>query len=371
MDRRLDQLRRPLTRRTLLSAAGALTLAACSAGRGPDAVPGSPRTGTDDASATPGRTPTAVDIVTGLQVPWGLALLADGTALVSERDTALIKRVDGATATTVATVAGVRAAGEGGLLGLALAPDASRVFAYFTTEQDNRIVALPWDGTTLGAPEVIFDGIPNGTIHNGGRLLVGHDDLLYVGTGETGDRDLAQDRDSLGGKILRLTLDGDPAPGNPFDTAVWSLGHRNVQGLTNDPDGRLWACEFGASSFDEVNLIQAGGNYGWSEVEGEGDDADYVEPRAVWSTDDASPSGIAYWQGSLWMAALGGGRLWEVPLDGEEAGTPRAWFDETYGRLRTVAADPSGDFLWLSTSNTDGRGQENDGDDRLLKVTLT
>jgi glucose/arabinose dehydrogenase len=308
--------------------------------------------------------------------PWGLAFLPDRTALVSERDTGRIKRVtaDGSVR-TVGTVPGVDPGGEGGLMGLAVARDFARapwVYAYFTATDDNRIVRMRYEGGRLGAPQMLVTGIPKAGIHNGGRLVFGPDGMLYAGTGEAGDRPLSQDRDSLGGKILRMTPDGKPPGDNPFrGSLVYSLGHRNVQGLAFDPQGRLWASEFGQRTWDELNLIQPGRNYGWPEAEGrEGPDR-YVQPLAQWPTDDASPSGIAIAEGSVWMAALRGARLWRIPLrGGTTVGTPAAFFSDEYGRLRTVEPAPDGS-LWLITSNTDGRGSPRRGDDRILRVVLS
>ena len=176
-------------------------------------------------------------MVGGLTSPWEALALEGGSLLVSERDTSKIVLVDGSRTTEVRTLAEVDPGGEGGLLGLALAPDGGTVFAYFTAAEDNRIVAMSWDGSALGEPRVILDGIPKGGRHNGGRMIIGPDGFLYVGTGETGEVALSQDRQSLGGKILRLTLDGQPAPGNPFGNEIWSYGHRNVEGLAFDADG--------------------------------------------------------------------------------------------------------------------------------------
>ena len=162
-------------------------------------------------------------------------------------------------------------------------------------------------GARLGDPEVVLEGIPNGFIHDGGRLAFGPDGMLYVSTGETGQAPLAQDRASLAGKILRITPDGDPAPGNPDpESPVWSWGHRNVQGLAFDDADRLWASEFGDSTWDELNRIEKGRNYGWPEVEGRGDREDFVDPQVVWETANASPSGLAFLDGHVWMAALRG-----------------------------------------------------------------
>jgi glucose/arabinose dehydrogenase len=313
--------------------------------------------------------PRAREIASDLEAPWGLVTLRDGTFLISERDSRRIVRVANGTTSQVRTIDEADPAGEGGLLGLAITEDERTVFAYYTAAQDNRIASMTWNGSDLGAPKVILRGIPKGFVHNGGRLVVGPDGYLYVGTGESGDRGLSQDKDSLGGKILRLRLDGRPAPGNPFGNEVYSYGHRNVQGLAFDDEGRLWASEFGQQTWDELNLIREGANYGWPEVEGSGDVRGMTNPKVVWRTRDASPSGLAYWRGELWMAGLRGERLWEIPLDGTSTRDPIAHFRGDYGRLRSVVAAHDGNSLLLSNSNTDGRGDPTRDDDRLFRVT--
>ena len=313
-------------------------------------------------------------VTEGLKTPWGLAPLPEGNLLVSSRDDGTITRIDEKTGkkTELGTVSGVSPAGEGGLLGIALSPDYASdhmIYAYFTSASDNRIVRMLYDekkpaGEQLGAPDTIFKGIPKGYIHNGGRIAFGPDGMLYAGTGESGQRGLAQDKKSLGGKILRLTPEGRPAPGNPTaGSPVWSLGHRNVQGLAWTADGTMYATEFGQNRFDEVNKIEPGGNYGWPEVEGEGGGGAYIDPIVTWGTDEASPSGAAIVGDTLYAAGLRGERLWTVPLGG---GEPKAELSGRYGRLRTVAVAPDG-ALWLTTSNRDGRGDVQDGDDRILR----
>ncbi|GAA2532175.1 PQQ-dependent sugar dehydrogenase [Winogradskya humida] len=314
------------------------------------------------------------EVAHNIDVPWGLAFLPGGDALIAERDTARIVRVParGGDAKQVYRVPGVAAAGEGGLLGLAVSPDYASdnlVYAFYTAASDNRIARFRLDG---GEPEVIFDGIAKAGNHNGGRIAFGPDGLLYAGTGDAGDTSRAQDPSSPNGKILRLTPDGAPAPGNPSPgSPVYSLGHRNVQGLAWDGDGRLFATEFGQNELDEVNLIRAGRNYGWPQVEGEGgtDGGRYTNPVVTWPTDDASPSGIAIAGDTAYVAALRGERLWTLPLNGDTAGEPAAQFEGTYGRLRTVQVAPDGS-LWVTTSNKDGRGDVRDGDDRVLRIPV-
>ncbi|MEU6587945.1 PQQ-dependent sugar dehydrogenase [Streptomyces sp. NPDC046881] len=320
-------------------------------------------------------------VAEGLKSPWGLAPLPGGGLLVSSRDEGTISRIDGKTGRTteLGTVSGVSPAGEGGLLGIALSPGYASdhmVYAYFTSASDNRIVRMRYDerkpaGEQLGAPDTVFKGIPKGRIHNGGRIAFGPDGMLYAGTGESGQKGLAQDRKSLGGKILRLTPEGEPAPGNPFPgSPVYSYGHRNVQGLAWDGRQRLFASEFGQDTWDELNAIKPGGNYGWPRAEGRSSDPALQNPVAQWRTDDASPSGIAQVNGAIWMAGLKGERLWRIPLNGTSASAaPQAFLTGTYGRLRTVVP-AGGDRLWLVTSNTDGRGSPDKADDRVLELRV-
>ncbi|HET6685103.1 MAG TPA: PQQ-dependent sugar dehydrogenase [Jiangellaceae bacterium] len=366
----------------------ALVAAACS---DDDTEPGSaPTTRTPTGAASEPSTPTSTpptatsttlpgpvvpaafeDVATGFDVPWGLVFLPDGSALLSERDTARILSVsaDGGV-TEVGPVEGVQPGGEGGLLGLAVAPDSPEtVYAYFTAAEDNRVVRMPYRGGALGAAEVVVDGIPKAGNHNGGRLAFGPDGKLYVSTGDASRPERAQDLESLGGKILRLNPDGSIPADNPFDgSPVFSYGHRNVQGLAFDDEGNLWASEFGQNTWDELNLIQAGDNYGWPVVEGVGGDDRFVDPVAQWSTDEASPSGIAFVRDTVFMAALRGERLWQIPVQDGTAGSPADFAVGEFGRLRHAEVAPDGS-LWVLTNNT-ARGTPREGDDRILRVTL-
>ncbi|MFI8432958.1 PQQ-dependent sugar dehydrogenase [Streptomyces sp. NPDC079020] len=384
----------------LLATASLLFCAACSStdgtagtkGRDGDASP-SARTGSaspSPATPSPGLPPAkgSVKVLStlteGLTSPWGLAALPGGDLLVSSRDAATIRRIDGKSGkqTLLGSVPGVSPAGEGGLLGLAVSATYGAdhlVYAYFTTESDNRIARMQYDeqrpaGQQLGAPDTILRGIPKGAVHNGGRIAFGPDRMLYAGTGETGDTALAQDQESPAGKILRMTPDGEPVHGNPSaDSVVYSYGHRNVQGLAWDGHKQLWASEFGQDTWDELNRIEPGRNYGWPEAEGRKGKPGFVDPVAQWKTSEASPSGIAFTAGSVWMAGLRGERLWRIPLSGtadkEPLAPPQSFLEGKYGRLRTVVS-AGGDKLWLVTSNTDGRGTPKPGDDRILLLEV-
>ncbi|MER5815695.1 PQQ-dependent sugar dehydrogenase [Streptomyces californicus] len=380
-----------------LASAALLLTAACS-GDGGGGSSGQPASPTASGSSAPPASPSrsaepppaqgSAEVVSTLteklKSPWGLAALPGGDLLVSSRDEGTVHRIDGESGkqTLLGSVPGVSASGEGGLLGLAVSSTFGAdplVYAYFTTASDNRIVRMSYDekrpaGRQLGAPDTVLRGIPKGSVHNGGRIAFGPDKMLYAGTGETGDTGLAQDKESLAGKILRMTPDGEPVHGNPeADSVVYSYGHRNVQGLAWDKDKRLWAAEFGQDTWDELNLIEPGGNYGWPEVEGKKGEAGFIDPVAQWKTSEASPSGIAYAKGSIWMAGLRGERLWRIPLSGDSAkepyAEPQAFLEEEHGRLRTVVSAGS-DRLWLVTSSTDGRGTPKSGDDRVLRVEV-
>ncbi|WP_329596848.1 PQQ-dependent sugar dehydrogenase [Streptomyces pseudovenezuelae] len=335
---------------------------------------------TTKACATDGGVPSSVSTLSsGWTIPWGIFWMPDGkSALVTERDDFRVWKVtkDG-TRTQVGTVPNaVTTNGEGGLLGVAVDPkwEANHhVYFMHTASEGNRVVRMTYDGTTLSDYKVLLQGIKKNRYHNGGRLAFGPDGYLYVSTGEAQTPDLAQDKNSLNGKILRMTTEGEPAPGNPFGTYVYSLGHRNPQGLAFDRNGRLWEAEFGNSSKDELNLIKPGANYGWPICEGTCSTAGMTNPKATWNVSEASPSGIAIVRNVVYMASLRGERLWRIPISGdsESVGTPTAYYVGTYGRLRTVTKVPGADQLWLSTTNCDNNGGAADGSDKIFRVTIS
>lgn len=371
-----------------LALVGCLALAAvaasgCSASPprepAPSVVP--PADPTSDPTAEPSGTwrvdgaPEA--LASGLDAPWSVAPLEDGGALISQRDDgAIIELTPAGALRDVGAVPGVVSGGESGLHGLALLESGGDVwlYAYHGASDDNRVVRMPLlgepGGLSLGDAEVVFAGIPRASTHNGGRLAFGPDGMLYVSTGDAQNRDAPQDPAALGGKILRLSPDGTPAPGNPWNTAIWSLGHRNVQGLAWTSDGTMWASEFGQNTWDELNRIEAGGNYGWPVVEGEAGRDEFIDPIVTWATSDASPSGIAAVGDTVFVAGLRGERLWVVDTDdGELSGEPVAALTAEQGRLRDAVRAPDGS-LWVLTNNTDGRGSPRAEDDLLLRIPL-
>jgi glucose/arabinose dehydrogenase len=253
-------------------------------------------------------------------------------------------------------------------LGLAVSPGHATdglVYVFYNTGTESRIARF----RTGAAPEVIVSGIPAAQFHTGGRIAFGPDGRLYATVGDATDGEDAQDPESLAGKILRFDPDGSIPPDNPDPaSAVWSLGHRNVEGLTWDADGRLWATEFGEAAIDELNLIEPGGNYGWPRFEGPGRDSEFIDPLVTWTPAEASPAGITFAAGDLWVAALRGERLWRVPLPDGRTGTPLSLLEGRFGRLRTVELAPDGS-LWIMTSNRDGRGEPSVDDDRIIRIS--
>ena len=342
-------------------------------------------------AAPPGIAVT--DWVTGLEAPWSLVFLPDGRALVSERPGRIRLIADGRLAPEPVATLAVAQGGEAGLMGLALDPrypSAPFLYAMLTADESgrrvNRVVRLRLAGERATLDRVIVDAIPGARNHDGGRIAFGPDGMLYIGTGDAGDRALAQEPRSLAGKILRVTADGAPAPGNPMpDSPVYSLGHRNVQGLAFHPEtGDLFASEHGPSfegllrAHDEINLVRAGANYGWPTVVGAPGKPGLTDPLIAWTERTTPPGGMAFWRGDLFIATLRSEALVRVSF-AREGGAWRAaaierWFhdgeDGRYGRLRDAVAGPDG-ALYVLTSNRDGRGRARASDDRILRFVAT
>jgi glucose/arabinose dehydrogenase len=323
-------------------------------------------------------TPAAVS--TGWSIPWDLSWSPDGTfALVTERDTFQVFKINknGSGKTMAGTVPNSQTTdGEGGLMGVAFSPtwngtSDQDVFFMHTSSEGNRVARMTFNGTTLSGYTSILTGIRKSRFHNGGRIRFGPDGFLYVATGDSQQSNLAQDPNSLNGKILRITRTGAAAPGNPFGTRVWTLGHRNIQGLAWDAQNRLWESELGNSAFDELNLIVAGRNYGWPTCEGTCNVAGMTNPKRTWTPAEASPSGLAFANGALFMAALRGQRLWRIVLNGENVSSVTQHFNGTFGRLRLVVKVPGENAIWFGTTNADNNGSGGPGSDRILRSNLT
>lgn len=356
----MPNARCPGTKRRLsaIAAAAVLALAACSAGN-------SRAPGPEVSTAALSEPET---ISTGLQSPWSIAFL-DSAALVSERDSGRILELDGAGNQREAGLINALGRGEGGLLGIAVQD--GYLYSFLTAGDENRIERRELRGApgslSLGEPQPVLSGIPAGPVHNGGRIAFGPDGMLYATAGDAGDRDSAQDTQSLSGKILRLMPDGGVPGDNPFPgSPVFSYGHRNPQGLAWDGEGRLYASEFGQNTWDELDIIEAGGNYGWPEAEGMADRDGFIDPVQQWDPAHASPSGIAVLGDSVFAANLRGGRLREIPLADTASAVEHL---PGYGRLREAVAAPDGS-LWVLTNNTDGRGSPGPDDDRILRIVL-
>lgn len=324
-------------------------------------------------------------IATGLNIPWEIAFLPNGDLLVTERPGNLV-RVGGNRQTH--EIQGVRHIGEGGLLGLALDPSYQEnnfIYLYLTTETNdglsNRVERYQYAGDRLTDRQTIIDNIPGSQFHDGGRIAFGPDGLLYITTGDAGNPDLAQDRNSLAGKILRISPDGTIPDDNPFSNQVFSLGHRNPQGLAWDHQERLWATEHGPSGTesgnDEVNLIVAGGNYGWPffdrcfpEANQDSPIPEPVNPKACSGDDETwAPAGMAYLPSveSLFFVGLRGETLYQAKINANNQLTLTGHFRSQWGRLRAAAYGPDGN-LYIATSNRDGRGDIKEGDDKIIRI---
>ena len=283
--------------------------------------------------------------IEGLETPWSLVFLGDGRALVSERPGRIRLIEEGVLqaepyAELEAASGGERGlsgaaleaviGGEGGVLGLALHPDfPARPYVYVYQTRvgpegvRNRVLRLKDEGRRGVFDRVVLEGIPGWVFHNGGRIGFGPDGLLYVTTGETFEAALAQDLGSLGGKILRITPEGEVPAGNPFPgSPVYSYGHRNPQGLAWHPDsGRLFAsehgpsAEFGLGAYDEINLVEAGGDHGWPRAVGAPGLADAVDPLVVWTETATPPAGLAFHRGDLYLATLASQALVRIELE--------------------------------------------------------
>lgn len=319
------------------------------------------------ASPTPIATqvPKIQVIAQDLEVPWALAFLPDGAILFTERDgrVRLVDKEGNVLEKPIATIS-VKQTGESGLHGIAPHPNFNNnkfVYLYYTYQANgdntfNRVSRFKFSGQSLTQEEIIVDKIPGAVFHDGGRIKFGPDGSLFVTTGDALNPSLAQNKNSLAGKILRVKDDGM--------VEVYSYGHRNPQGIAWDNQGRLWSTEHGQSATDEINLIEAGKNYGWPAIRGDQKQEEMVSPILQSGSDTWAPAGLSYYQGSLYFAGLRGQALYQVKIDTLEL---KEHFKGQFGRIRDVVLGPD-DMLYLTTSNRDGRGTPSPDDDKIIRI---
>lgn len=340
--------------------------------------PESPQPNTSNTNANTGDNTDfrPVTVAENLDVPWGIEFLPNGDMLVTERPGTLLRMEQGEDSFTERyQVEGVEHRGEGGLLGVTRHPNYTEnnwIYLYMTTQQEgedllqNRVVRYTLEGDQLTNATTIIDELPGAQYHDGGRIDFGPDGKLYVTAGDATNPDWAQKRHKLAGKILKTNPNGSIPENNPFRNEIHSYGHRNPQGLAW-VDGQLWATEHGDTQNDELNKIHSGLNYGWPEIEGDETHNHMQEPE-IYSEDTTwAPAGAAYTDGSIFFAGLRGETLYEAEIqDGNLTGLNKHLEGE-YGRLRAVELGPEGD-LYISTSNTDGRGSPDSSDDKIIRV---
>ena len=353
--------------------------------------------------ANGGAASAAVDfrvevVASGLEVPWAFDFAPDGRIFLTERAGSIRVIRDGKLEPKPWATLPVAATGEAGLMGIAVAPDfassrAIYVVGTFRAGESlvNRVIRYTDQRGVASEPDILIDGIPAARFHAGDAIAFGPDGMMYVATGDAMDPGSARKPESLAGKILRYRPDGTIPADNPLaGSAMYAFGVRNVQGLAWSPDGQLFATDHGPSGFpnerfrrnhDEMNVIVAGGNFGWPDAAGRGGAPRYLDPLMEWNDPGVAPSGIAFydaplfasWRGSVFVAALRGERLLRVAVrrDSAAIGGWRVLHQETVvdtlGRLRAVRVGPDG-AVWFTTSNRDGRGSPRPGDDRLLRV---
>lgn len=329
---------------------------------------------------TKSEAPLTTIIAEGLDTPWATAFLPDGVILVTERlgNVRLIDKNKKLQSEPVAQLSQVKEIGEGGLLGMALHPDFSSnnyVYFYYTFNGEfnntfNRVVRMKYENKKLSEEDIIVDNIPGNFNHNGGRIKFGPDKNLYITTGDSQNPSLAQDTNSLAGKILRVTDTGKPSPGNPFGNLIYSFGHRNPQGIDWDKSGNLWSTEHGRSGIqsglDELNIIEAGKNYGWPEIQGDQEKSGMVTPVVNSGSTTWAPAGAAFVGDSLFFAGLRGQTLYQALINDKNVSI-KEFFKGQFGRLREVVVGPD-NMLYVTTSNRDGRGNPSSTDDRIIRV---
>ena len=332
-------------------------------------------------------------VASNLEVPWAFAFLPDGNLLFTERPGRVRLIENGKLkAEPIFTVPDVEPSGESGLMDVSIHPNFNEnKFVYLAYAYDNdgkrvKIVRYKFDGATLIEPQTIIENLPAATYHAGTRARFGPDGKLYVTVGDATDREIAQKTDSLGGKTLRLNDDGSVPADNPFVNnknyrpEIWTIGHRNAQGLAWSADGTMFQTEHGPSGFDgrgggdEVNLVERGKNYGWAEISHEETKEGLVSPLLEYTPACAPASAMIYqgaafpqFKGNLFFGCLVGTRIIRVVLDGKRVVKQEDLLTDGYGRIREMAESPDGS-IYFSTSNRDGRGDAAEADDRIMRL---
>lgn len=321
--------------------------------------------------------PQTTVLATGLDTPWSIAFLPDNNILITERPGTLKLLDTKGNLSLVSTIEKVKEIGEGGLLGITLHPHFSTnhyIYLYYTYSSNgdntlNRVVRMTYEDQKLTDERIIVDSIPGASNHNGGRIKFGSDNYLYITTGDAENPSQAQDKNALGGKILRVTDGGEPAPGNSFQNRVFSYGHRNPQGLAWDSQGQLWETEHGPSGLetgnDEVNTIESGKNYGWPTIRGTQTREGMVSPIIESGFGNAwAPGSLAYLNGNFYFSGLKGQTLYKFDPNSKKLSE---YLNTEYGRIREVITGPDG-MLYITTSNKDGRGVPEENDDKVIRV---
>jgi len=334
-------------------------------------------------------------VATGMEVPWGFAWLPNGDMLVTERPGRVrIIEKGKLRAEPVFVVPDVEPSSESGLMDISLHYDFAKnsyIYLGYAYNQDGKqikVVRYTYKEGRFTDPKIIIDKIPGAPNHAGMRARFGPDKKLYVATGDATDWNLGQKMDTLAGKTLRLNDDGTIPQDNPFVKTVgarpeiWSTGHRNAQGMVWQPgSGLMFQTEHGPSFFegkgsggDEVNIVEAGKNYGWPEIHHNEKRDGMVSPILEYSPACAPGSGMFYdamqfplFKGNFFFGCLRSTKIIRVVLDGRKVVRQENLLDGTFGRIRAMEQGPDG-YIYFSTSNRDGRGRVADGDDKILRL---
>lgn len=336
-------------------------------------LPNSTSSPTEQAPSS-GRVSRVSIVSDNLEIPWEMVFLPEKNDILLTERVGNLKLISKEQPKIIAKIPDVKVYGEGGLMGLALHPNFESnnyIYLYYTFagENDrtlNRVVRYKFSMSSLSERKIIIDNIPGAIFHNGGRIKFGPDGFLYVTTGDSLNPSLAQNTNSLAGKILRTTDEGKMVSDNPFNNLVYSYGHRNPQGLAWDGQGRLWETEHGPSATDEVNIIVKGRNYGWPEIKGKQRKDGFESPFVQSGQETWAPAGAVILNSSLFFSGLKGEALFELQTENGIANI-KAHFKNEFGRIRNVVLGPDS-LLYISTSNRDGRGNPNSNDDKILKI---